>query len=100
MQSATFAKMHGHTLLFSRGANAYGSYFDNFEPSTPTDCRITEELHQPDYYRQEDATKAYLAKVADERPPKLDGIQRIIAGSDACVLLSFSLSLSPHMRTR
>ncbi|GAA5848051.1 hypothetical protein JCM9279_007429 [Rhodotorula babjevae] len=83
MQSATFAKMHGYHLLFSRGANAYGSYFDNFEPATPTDCRITEKLHQPDYYRQEKSTNAYLAKVADERPPKLDGIQRLIAGSDA-----------------
>ncbi|GAA5944735.1 hypothetical protein JCM3775_006482 [Rhodotorula graminis] len=82
MQSATFAKMHGYTLLFSRGANSYGSYFDYFEPAVPSDCRIPEELHQPDYYRQEDGKTASLSKVADERPPKLEGIQRILAGSD------------------
>ncbi|TNY19393.1 hypothetical protein DMC30DRAFT_417937 [Rhodotorula diobovata] len=89
MQSATFAKIHGYTLVFSRGANSYGSYFDLFEPAKPTDCRLTEELHQPEFYRIEDSANAPLSKVAEGRPPQLDGVKRILAGSDAVYPINY-----------
>ncbi|BGP47935.1 hypothetical protein JCM10450v2_003801 [Rhodotorula kratochvilovae] len=83
MQAGTFAKMHGYTVVFSRGENMYGSYYDAMEPATPLDCRLTEELHQPDTYRADDGTTATLADLLAQRPLRTDTVKRILVGKES-----------------
>ncbi|GAA5823125.1 hypothetical protein JCM3770_005259 [Rhodotorula araucariae] len=80
MQAATFAKLHDYTVVFSRGSNVYGSYYDVWEPARPLDCRLTEELRQPEIYRTEDGTAATLAELLGQRPLRTDVVNRILVG--------------------
>ncbi|GAA5997948.1 uncharacterized protein JCM10292_006926 [Rhodotorula paludigena] len=79
---ARFAKHHNYRVLFSRGQNQYGAYYDHFLPAAQHDCRITEELLQPDTYRKDDGTSERLGAVAQNRQVDVTA-NRMLVGADA-----------------
>ncbi|GAA5910793.1 uncharacterized protein JCM6883_000319 [Sporobolomyces salmoneus] len=83
LQAGIVAHMHGYKLLFDRGANKYGRYLDFFAPMPLPNCRIPEELYDPDYYRthKESGVSDNVGNVINDnfdRPT----VNRLLVGTD------------------
>ncbi|KWU46154.1 hypothetical protein RHOSPDRAFT_32146 [Rhodotorula sp. JG-1b] len=80
LQAMVFAKQYDYEVLFTRGANPYGSYLDYFEPYQPTHCQITEDL-----YREEGTVELQAvteeARRASEDAPHPDQTPRLRSSS-------------------